>query len=101
MATLQELIERKAEIDRAIAAAQRQNREGAIATIRALMAENGLTAADLVSTVKVGKKVPGTKSPVAAKYRDADGNQWSGRGLKPKWLMAALAQGKLLSDFTI
>ena len=101
MATLQELIEQKAAIERAIAAAQRQNREGAIAAIRALMAENGLTAADLVSTVKVGKKAPSTKNPVAAKYRDADGNQWTGRGLKPKWLTAALAQGKSLSDFAV
>ncbi len=101
MATLQELIEQKAVIDRAITAAQRQNREGAIAAIRALMTENGLTAADLVSTFKVGKKATSTKNQVAAKYRDADGNQWTGRGLKPKWLTAALSQGKALSDFTI
>jgi DNA-binding protein H-NS len=35
------------------------------------------------------------------KYRDAAGNTWSGRGLRPRWLNNALAKGKALSDFAV
>jgi DNA-binding protein H-NS len=39
---------------------------------------------------------------VPAKYRDpATGTGWSGRGLQPKWLKAALADGRKLSDFAV
>ena len=42
-----------------------------------------------------GKKVP-------VKYRNTDtGETWSGRGLQPKWLKAALAEGKALADFAV
>ena len=33
------------------------------------------------------------------KYRDADGNTWTGRGRKPKWLIAAINAGAKLDDF--
>ena len=39
---------------------------------------------------------------VAAKYRNAaTGDSWSGRGLRPNWLKAALASGKKLEDFAV
>ena len=39
---------------------------------------------------------------VAAKYRNAStGESWSGRGLQPRWLKAALASGRKLSDFAL
>jgi DNA-binding protein H-NS len=41
-----------------------------------------------------GKKVP-------AKYRDKAGNAWAGRGAKPRWLVAAIKEGKKLEDFAI
>lgn len=42
---------------------------------------------------------PGRQKP-AVKYRNADtGESWTGRGLQPAWLKAALADGKHLSDF--
>lgn len=34
-----------------------------------------------------------------AKYRDASGNTWGGRGPRPHWLRDALASGKQLQDF--
>lgn len=98
---LQELLKQKEELDRQIAAVKSKSREEAIATVRKLMADNGLTAADLVE-VK-GKRAGSTAKgrTVAAKYRDADGNSWTGRGLKPKWLTQALAGGKKIEDFTV
>ncbi|HZF81016.1 MAG TPA: H-NS histone family protein, partial [Rubrivivax sp.] len=39
---------------------------------------------------------------VAPKYRDpATGDTWTGRGLKPKWLAAALNSGRSLSEFAL
>lgn len=101
MATLHDLLSQKAEIERQISDARRQERNEAVAKVRALMAEHGLTAADLVA------KTPGARAAtsgrkVAAKYRDpVSGQTWTGRGLKPKWLAAALEAGKHLSDFAV
>lgn len=45
---------------------------------------------------------PAKVSKVAAKYRNqATGETWSGRGLQPKWLKAAIAGGAKLTDFTV
>ena len=41
-----------------------------------------------------GKKIP-------AKYRDKAGNAWAGRGAKPRWLVAAIKEGKKLEDFAV
>ena len=41
-----------------------------------------------------GKKVP-------PKYRDTSGNTWAGRGAKPRWLVAAIKEGKKLEDFAL
>jgi DNA-binding protein H-NS len=39
---------------------------------------------------------------VAIKYRNKEtGDTWTGRGLKPRWLAAALAAGKSLADFAV
>ena len=101
MSSLQELLAQKAEIDRQISDARRQERSDAVSRVRALMAEHGLTAADLVAkTTSPRASTSGRK--VAAKYRDpATGQTWTGRGLKPKWLSAALESGKQLTDFAV
>jgi len=45
----------------------------------------------------------GVRGPVAPKYRNPDdpAETWAGRGLKPRWLQAALKSGKKLEDFSI
>jgi DNA-binding protein H-NS len=45
----------------------------------------------------------GRRGPVAAKYRNPDNpsETWAGRGLKPRWLTAAIKGGKKLEDFAI
>ncbi len=45
----------------------------------------------------------GARGPVAAKYRNPENpaETWAGRGLKPRWLAAALKSGKKLEDFSI
>src|SRR5262245_26624098 len=41
-----------------------------------------------------GRKVP-------PKYRSPSGDTWAGRGARPRWLVAAIKDGKKLDDFLI
>jgi DNA-binding protein H-NS len=45
----------------------------------------------------------GVRGKVAPKYRNPENpsETWAGRGLKPRWLAAALKGGKKLDDFQI
>ena len=82
---------------------QRQERTDAIAQVRTLMTQYGLSLADLAAKAN-GPKISGPRAggKVAAKYRNpATGDTWSGRGLKPKWLQSALEGGRSLADFAI
>jgi DNA-binding protein H-NS len=103
MATLNELIAQKAALEKEIESRRTQEREDAIAKVRALMGEHGLTLADLSQRGPRGSSGSASKgSKVAAKYRNAaTGETWSGRGLQPKWLKAAIASGKTLADFAV
>ncbi len=98
MATLKELIAQKEALERQIELTRNEDRSAAVEKVRALMTEYGLSVSDL--STKRAKKTGGGK--VAAKYRDeATGDAWSGRGLQPKWLKAALAKGRKLTDFAV
>ena len=110
MSNLQELLAQQsalakqaAELEKQVAEARRAERANVIAQIKSLLAENGLTVADL--GVKAGGKTGGSSAAgqkVAPKYRNAaTGETWTGRGLKPKWIQAAIAAGKTLEDFAI
>jgi DNA-binding protein H-NS len=45
----------------------------------------------------------GSRGAVAPKYRNPENpvETWAGRGLKPRWLAAALKSGKKIEDFSI
>jgi DNA-binding protein H-NS len=93
--TLQELLAQKAALEKQIADTQRQERADAIAKVKSLMAEYGLTAADIVGKAPVAQRsAPSAGKKVAPKYRNPDtGETWTGRGLQPNWLKSALASG--------
>jgi DNA-binding protein H-NS len=60
----------------------------------------------LAELTGVGTKSPrrgGTRGKVRPKYRNPDNpsETWAGRGLKPRWLTAALKAGKKLEHFSI
>ena len=104
MSNLKDLLAQRAAIDKQIEDAARTERADAIAKVKALMAEHGLSLADLSARAAGGKaKAKATSGgKVAAKYRNgATGDTWSGRGLRPNWLKAALAAGKKLEDFAV
>ena len=99
--SLSDLLAQRAALEKQIVEAQREQRSAAIAQIKALMAEYGLTLADIGSRAAAA---PARRSSgkVAAKYRNAaTGETWSGRGLQPNWLKAALAAGRSLTDFAV
>ncbi len=111
MSNYQELLAQKAalekqaaDLEKQLQDARRAERAGVIAQIKSLLAEHGLTVADL--GLKAGKAPAGPSASagrkVAPKYRNAQtGETWTGRGLQPKWVQAAIASGKKLEDFAI
>lgn len=104
MSSLQDLMAQRAEIEKKIADVQREERADAVAKVKAMMAEFGLSSADIAGRAPMARAGGVAKSTgkVAAKYRNAATQEtWSGRGLQPKWLKAALAGGAKLEEFTI
>ncbi len=104
MSNLSELLAQKAELEKQIETLQTTARSDAIAQIKALMADHGLSIADLneKATSKKSKSPASKGGTVAAKYRNQEtGETWSGRGLKPNWLRAQLEAGRKIEDFAV
>ena len=91
---------------------KRQELQGVIGRIKEAIATYDLTASDLGLSGRGRKasatgKATKTSSPTtkwakrSAKFRDATGNSWGGRGPRPQWLRDALAAGKKLEDFAV
>jgi DNA-binding protein H-NS len=49
--------------------------------------------------VRTGSSLKGRKVP--PKYRSPSGETWAGRGARPRWLVAAIKEGKKLENFLI
>lgn len=85
-----------------------------IERIKEAISAYGLTAADLGLTRRrarargevaaVGKQPRRGKGGAArkkagvVKYRDDEGNTWSGHGRRPQWFLQAIASGKTAAD---
>jgi DNA-binding protein H-NS len=108
---------RIADLQKKLAAAE-SSKAPAIKRVKTLMKKLGVTVEDLSGSVNptpaVGRKrgrprktsaekVPtATKTKkVAAKYRDDQGNTWSGRGKTPRWLQLAESNGAKRDLFLI
>ncbi|KPQ06972.1 MAG: DNA-binding protein H-NS [Rhodobacteraceae bacterium HLUCCA12] len=95
---LKELKRLQKDVTAAIEQYKERERKRALAEVEAFARERGLSPADLseISTKRVRKPVP-------PKYANpADRSQtWSGRGRQPRWVVAALADGRTLDDLAI
>jgi DNA-binding protein H-NS len=101
MASLQDLLDRKAALEKEIDTTRKQERAEAISKVRTLMEQYGLTVSDLNAKGPAKTGGAGKGGKVAVKYRNAaTGDTWSGRGLQPKWLKAALAAGRKIEEFS-
>src|SRR5262249_4816590 len=59
-----------------------------------------------IAVVGGARVVRGARSPlrgrkVPPKYRGRSGETWAGRGARPRWLVAAIKDGKKIDDFLI
>lgn len=97
--TIQEMIAQRAALDKKIEDAKKEHAAAAVAQVRALIAEFGLTPADLGFEKARGRKAGA--SAVKPKYRSPTGETWAGRGRKPRWLEEAIAAGRKVEDFAI
>ena len=91
---------------------RKQESNEVLARIKEAIAVYGFTAAELgvaggakrgrvpkAVSVKAGRKFSGKAGASAPKYRDQNGNVWSGRGPRPAWFKAALEAGKSAEEF--
>ncbi len=96
--------------------ARKKEVAGVVSRIKEAISFYKLTAVELGLSSKApmagagSRAVPGRKKGApkskskfgdAAKFRDASGNEWVGRGPRPIWLREAIASGKSLADFAI
>lgn len=103
MTTIYEIQEKIKELQIQETALLKENIDSVIAEIKEKMAQYKISLSDL-GMIDQGKKireiVVTRKAPI--KYKDgATGNSWSGRGLKPRWLTAAMNQGSTLESFFV
>lgn len=95
--SFEELVRARAEIEMTIAIHAAQERRELLAVLKQANARQTLDGKDArpVHALK-GRKLP----PL---YRNPKNRAetWAGRGNKPRWLTAALKQGKRLENFTI
>ena len=89
-ASYKELLKQREALDAQIAEARRNELATAIAQVRGLVAEYGLSQEDVFPPARGGRSSATAGVKVAPKYRDpATGQTWTGRGKAPKWIQNA------------
>jgi DNA-binding protein H-NS len=96
--SLDRLIALRDKVDAALSARVDAQRRSLQAELTKLGRFNGGRSG--IARAKLGDRRSGT---VAPKYRNPEDSTetWAGRGLKPRWLAAAIKAGKRLDDFLI
>ena len=84
-------------------AAAENNKAPAVRQVKALMKKLGVSVDDLAD-FSAEKRVKGVKKPsqkVAVKYRDENGNTWTGRGKTPRWMADTEKAGNKRERFLV
>jgi DNA-binding protein H-NS len=80
-------------------------RTAALRSIVKQMKKHALTLDDVRQALgaRVATATPSvrTRAKAKVKYRDENGNTWSGRGVSPRWLVAAEAKGRKREEFLV
>ncbi len=97
--SVKDLRDLRKKVDKAIASFEDRKRKEAIAEVEATAAKHGFSLSELTGAGKPKKK----RATVAPKYANPKNRAetWSGRGRRPRWVVAALATGKTMDDFRI
>jgi DNA-binding protein H-NS len=95
-----ELADLIANASRELEAKRNGKKRETVLKIKELAASIGMQV-DISEAEKKSASRKGSTVPV--KYRDPQNskNAWTGRGMKPRWLMALLDQGRNLDEFRI
>ena len=125
MASYSEMIAQIEDLKKQAEKQRKEEYSSVLKTIKRQIAEYGISAEELgfrgaAPTGKRGRKAaaskaggkPGRKAgargrpsssgrKVPPRYRDQDGNSWTGRGKQPKWLVSAISNGRSLESFLI
>lgn len=96
-----ELQSLRADVEKALATLADREKRAALEAAERAAAEHGFSLSELTGMPTAKGRAARTKS--VARYRNpADPTQtWSGRGRRPDWINAALADGRALSEFAI
>ena len=84
-------------------AAAENSKAPAVRQVKALMKKLGVSVADLADP-SIEKRIKGVKKSsrkVAVKYRDENGNTWTGRGKTPRWMVDAEKEGNNREQYLI
>ena len=102
MTKMQELLAQRDAIQRQIDEEARLGRTEGLKKIREIALEYSLSPDDIAKALASRKSPSTAGSKVVPKFRNPQsGETWSGRGLKPKWLVKALEGGAKLQEFSI
>jgi len=98
MSSYKELLEQRRALELQIEEARRRELADAVARVRALVADYGLTADDIFPPAR-GSRASSQGAKVAPKYRNtATGETWTGRGKPPKWIQGQDRDQFLIRD---
>ena len=89
---------------RLIKTKKKSQRKDARNQLEKVAADFGFTLEELVLGKSNDDNAPvKVRKPVEVRYRNPSNAQetWTGRGKQPRWLVAALASGKSLTDFLV
>jgi len=85
MSSYKDLLKQREELEKQIQEARQRELAEAVAKVRALVEEYGLTTEDIFPPARAARSGAGSK--VAPKYKNpATGETWTGRGKPPKWI---------------
>ena len=96
--SLKELKDLQSQVARAVSSFEDRKKKEVLADLEEMARAKGFTLAELTGGTVVRKR-----APAVAKYANpADkSDTWSGRGRKPRWFAAALADGRHPADLAI
>jgi DNA-binding protein H-NS len=107
---LAEIKRKIAELQQQVEAVRAEEVAGVVARIREAITYYDLTIKDVFGgrTTGVGRskakkalRSVSAKKAAVVRYCDSAGNSWAGRGKRPNWLKAALANGTALDDLAV
>ena len=78
-----------------------QEKVNALNELRAFAKSRGYAIEDLLAVKEVKPKATGGKVKVKYRHPDNADLEWTGRGRKPKWVEAWLADGKTIESLLV